>query len=915
MRLSLIKKFVCVLLSMLVIVMMAACGGGGGGAAQTATITGSATFPVAADVLAKRVAATTDTSVTVKAYSLDGTEVASVNPTTDGGNTFSYSIPALKTGVDYVIKVKRGSQVLKKLVEKQFVVPGTIAGQTVDAVSTAAVVVASQKLSTSTATVVLGDPLPTGATLAVVSSGLTTIKPALIESSISAAVNGGRDGLDATTVNYANLYNLVVVAVSTSQVGNVDAVLSGSAVVNQVPVFSAEAPTAPAVFTNISSSSASNIATQTGEAYTPPATSVDTAEMYVQQAKQYLAKQDIARANNSFELALAADPNNVDANVGGAITGGLMIADSADFKAIAARWEIVYPSVTQVMQGVSPVRLPFGNTTSFSFTGGKFVTAKRVGKSTANTVPTATRVMTALKEMAALMPQQKVGFKSVAKELGLVPTNAPTVSEMQVMIDNVIIPKFDTMIARLQKAEAAAGATFTVTAAMQGNPLYGQDVVLGTGEFYTLDAALNVLQTMFKFSTAYNFDVPSPYTYDTIAQDPLAMINSPSVFVLKADGKAKMAAALAYAKKASAQSIAAFNIIKARTLGAGAIDVATWTTVEKQDFSNALDNIAAALAGPATITIDGAQVRMDVTKFFTNPLTRSNLPTFAYDLTRNADLSAKYRNPVAAEYTNSSMGYTQPVICDVYPTSDLPDYTLNGIFPDNTAANNIANFNGILPMAGGKVLSPALNQYPWGVASDGTSLYVVDYDTQAVIKKINPADGSTSVYARGTDYPNLLFWYQNQLFTVAGTTNGTAFVPIEVSGGNFTFGAPVATVSDYNSWITAVTADGADIYYVKGTWDSLTYAESHEIHKVSGGNDTALGIFPGYTEALAVSNGYIYAGRHKFSLATKALVASYVNTDFNAYLGGYFYHVRNDRLVKFYGTPTKGLAKSLLGFF
>jgi len=78
--------------------------------------------------------------------------------------------------------------------------------------------------------------------------------------------------------------------------------------------------------------------------------------------------------------------------------------------------------------------------------------------------------------------------------------------------------------------------SFTVTAAMQGNPVNGTAVTLDAGELYTLDAALNIFQILFKIASSYNFDVPSPYTYDTIGQDPLAMINSASIFHAEVSG-------------------------------------------------------------------------------------------------------------------------------------------------------------------------------------------------------------------------------------------------------------------------------------------------------------------------------------------------------------------------------------------
>ena len=55
------------------------------------------------------------------------------------------------------------------------------------------------------------------------------------------------------------------------------------------------------------------------------------------------------------------------------------------------------------------------------------------------------------------------------------------------------------------------------------------------------------------------------------------MINSPTFFTLKADGKAKMMAALAYAKSATGKAQLAFDVLKLRDPGVGAFDLAGMT--------------------------------------------------------------------------------------------------------------------------------------------------------------------------------------------------------------------------------------------------------------------------------------------------------------------------------------------------
>jgi hypothetical protein len=927
--------------------VMAGCGGGGSKAPAAGTsISGSVTFPVAADQVAKRVAAATPESVLVEVYGLDGKLVGtplSIDSTT-GQQTYSYSVPNLPVGADYVVKVKRGVQVLKKLVEKKDTL-GTPVVQNVDAVTTAAVVVASQKLSTTSVKVVLGDPLPAGKTSADISADIVVLKPALIESSIQTVKNGGRSSLTADTANFANILNMVVVAVTTPAVGSVDDLLDGTSAPVSVPLFNVANPTAAPVFSNLSGNNSTTMVSQT--VYVPPTTDAGTAAAYVQQAKGFLAKQDIANANKTFELALAADPENVDANMGGAITNGLMMFDDPDFKAVAARWEVVYPTVTQVVQGTSPIKLPFGNLTSVTvtLTGGHDSFSGAPATSVPATPTTAKQLLTTLKALQAKMPQQKAGFKSLAKEMGMVPTSAPSISEMQTVIDNVIIPRIDKILARLAKIEGKSGNSFVITKAMQGNP-YADDVTLGDGDYYTLDSGLNILQVLLKIATSYNFDVPAGYSYDTIAQNPLAMINDPGAFVLKSGGNAKMAAALGCAKTAAAKAQLAFDVLKTRSAGVGAFDLTRLTPADKEDFQTALTSIVASLAGSSSVKINGKQVTIDLTKFFSNPLDRSKLPSFAYDVPRNVDLSATYGRPVAAlhtqSYSNSPSGisspgaptYTRTIDSSIKPTSDLPDYTLNGILPGNSAANNVAGFNGILPMVSGQLLSGNWDGSEYNSTTDGTYLYCFSYYSNA-IKKIDPATGVVSTLATpapgsGSGFVNRLVWYQGALYTL--TPNGQVnpqnysysyvltLSPITIDGSYFTVGKPVWTsaASTQGVNISGVAVSGSDIYYGVSTWDQMTYRNSTSIRKLTGPafSETTLFTLSDWGYSLSASSSALYVNGDKYDLAAPyARVASYGNAGDSILAGGYFYRIEDGKIVKFYGTPSKGTAKTLRSFF
>lgn len=922
----------------LVTAVMAACSGGGSSTPPTATISGAVTFPSGGDVLAKRAGAVVaDTSVGVEVFTLDGKKVGSTSETQFDNvqNTYSYSIPGLHTDTDYVVKVRRGIQVLKKLIDKKSLVDPAVK-QNVDAATTATVMVAEQKLSTTEAKVVLGEELPAGSAptstaIATLSQAIEALNPKAIELNIATTIAGGKSTLTSETAAYANIYNMVVVAVTNNSVGSVEALLAPESTATVVvPTFTVTGDTVNTtpVNTTVTSETATTVIDQATEVYVPPVTTPDTASNYVTLAKAYLNNQDIANAFKNFELALMSDADNVEANVGAAITGGVMLLDDEQVRTIVGKWDYVYPTVNEIVQAISPVGNPFNNMTSASATMPGL--AKTAASAPAAPAP-AKKMVEAFNALKGKMPQQKAGFKSLAKELGLVATTAPTVSEMQAVIDNVIIPKLNNVIARLAKAEAKSGNAFTITAQMQGNPQYGQDVVLADAEYYALDAAVNVFQTIFKFTTAYNFDLPDGYNYNTISQDPLAMINDPKVFTLKADGAAKMNAALAYAKVAAAKTKSAYDVLKLRALGTGAFNIATWSDADKASFEKGLAEVTAAMNGQTTIRSYGVNIAVDFTKFFTNPLTRNNLPAFDYDVPRNEELSAKYGEATAAEvnFTDAWNPGLRPVMCDIQIKGDLPDFTLNGIFPGNTPSTTLdrTGFSGAVPFLSGKVLSGVPNEDIWGHATDGQYIY---YATQIEIgstgiKKIDLSTGVVSLVATGTGgSTSNLVYYNNRLHTVDISYSQSGQVvtvaPINVEGNSFTVGAPVASVAiDVPSYshVTAVTASGSDIYYAIESWDQYNWTSDMQVRKLSNlQSDTLVFSEPDdYFDSLSVYGGYLYADGAKRSLSAPSdIVAKYIDVEDGVMIGGYFYDVYHGKLTKYAGAPNGGSAKAAARF-
>ncbi|HJV67421.1 MAG TPA: hypothetical protein VJ550_16920 [Geomonas sp.] len=942
------------------IAVFAACSSGGGSigggpvVSNKMAVSGVVSFPASTDMVGAKRARTTivDTSITVEAYTLDGVLVASVHPSyNDATRIYSYSIQDLPPNADYILKVKKGSQVLlKKLIGKAQAAAGILSGQTIDAVSTTAVMIASQKVSTANSlTIILGDALPTGTTLASLSAAIdASIKPALLEQTITAAVAGSSSNVTSSTAGFANLLNLVIGAV----IENKDpaAVLAGhETLTGGVPIFVVSGNTVtppstdPSTWQVPSYSEIVIILTDSAQGYTPP---TNTAKAYDDLAAQYLAAQDIANANLNYEKALSIDPNDKEANFGGAITSGIMLIQDADVTTVVNKWGVVLPTASQVVQGASPIKVPFANMTSLPVSSN---VALRAAKSTvqgSSEGSNAQKALYAFKLLRSKLPQQKTGLIPLAKQYAMAPASAPTVSEMQAVIDNVIIPRINTILARLAKIEGQ-GYSFTVTAAMQGNPLYGTPVVLSDPEFYTLDAALNLFQTLFRVATSYNFDLPSGYTYDTISQDPLAMVNDPSVFTLKSNGAAKMNAALLNARAAIAKAGNAYDAVKSRPAGVGAFDISNWSAADRTDFTNALSQLSAGLAGPVNLNIGNRSVTIDATKLFTNPLTRNNLPTFRYDVPRDAALSAKYGKPVAAEKSYQVQVYypggpvmqtvTYPVGCDLVASSDLPDYTLNGILPGNGAGNNVAGFNAILPVVDGKVISGTLAPAMSGYTTDGTFIYYLGYSNPAyALNKLDPATGTTSKVAdvnlsngNPNSYPifNSTIILNGSFYTVMNTWNSTsqvyeaALYKVDSTTTPWTVStAPTAPLSSSNNtWVTAVAVSGSDVYYILNTFDLMTYSNRSDFYKMSGvaaGSPASTLLFSSSADSsymkLAVSGNYLFTNSDNTGLVkwdlTGNTVASYATTglDWSVLMGSNFYGVNDSKVIEYGAVPAGG---------
>ncbi|MDI6732511.1 MAG: hypothetical protein QME51_04375 [Planctomycetota bacterium] len=446
---------------------------------------------------------------------------------------------------------------------------------------------------------------------------------------------------------------------------------------------------------------------------------------------------------------------------------------------------------------------------------------------------TASRMYSQFTTLSNKLPKNKTSLlKQVRKAIAsAIPSTAPTVSEMQAVIDNKILPVINDAINKFRFVQGE-GYTFTITPPMTGNAEV-VNTILDDGEFYAYDSLLNIVKMGLLFITAYNLNVD----WNIIEADPLSCINGPSggltstvnatqFFTLKSNGAAKMNTALAALREAVDKAELCYNFVFNQWGYTGIDylnptrnphdngmkwhdpgDYCSFPKKEDTDTRQGLDVCQMVLTGTGlstlTVVVSGGTETttlsttassmilstevttkpdstesfvFNVTKFFTSPLTRADLPTFGYDLPINGTLSQVYKNPT---YQYLGVGWDgvqgteddQTVESEAHIKSDLPDWTFNGMFPNKPPGEPDA-----LVYLDSAVL---LNQAVWegwgsALASDGTSIYLAKNDyPNWNIHKINPSTGALI-----TTYPititlsnyyqiNDITWHKGELWASA----------------------------------------------------------------------------------------------------------------------------------------------------
>ena len=456
------------------------------------------------------------------------------------------------------------------------------------------------------------------------------------------------------------------------------------------------------------------------------------------------------------------------------------------------------------------------------------------------------------KELVGKLPKNRVSLlKKIRITVGrTIPSTAPTVSEMQTVIDNKILPVLDDMIKKVRTVEGT-DYTFTITPAMT-DYASSSNTDLDDGDFYALDAGLSGLKSILNIVTAYNLDVD----YNIIEADPLSAINGHSVglesdldstkfFTLKDNGNTKMTTALASLTDGVVSLKKSFDFVMESDPNNNTdngINYMSMSIKERQNFKNWIKFGTNALNGPADFSLergddgisftgDDEYLQLDLSKFFNTPIDRTDLPTFGYDLPLDGTLSQQYDSPVHKVVDE------QVIDSEIWLTSDFPDRTFNGVFP-NGLPDSDANL--YLKKA---ILLP--QEAWWGddwnanIALDGDGNFTLrkegwDYktgDDKVKLFTINPSDGlllgtTTGIMDYGPNKINNVnqrVWHENKMWA-SGTyydassdwNNGVFSInPADIGLTNIQI-----PLSDYGYYdISGIASDDTNLYVGIGMWE------------------------------------------------------------------------------------------------
>lgn len=344
-----------------------------------------------------------------------------------------------------------------------------------------------------------------------------------------------------------------------------------------------------------------------------------------------LDNKDFTKTEQLYAEAVTADPTNPTANFGAAFAKVLNINGDAQVKDMIKRWENWEP-------GSQSSILNFG-------------------------IPKGTSSMQ--------LPIATLG-KNLVKIFKVATTDPPTITEMQNLIRDRILPRIDYAIARLAIVEQHPEFELKITGKMQGSP--GQkDLFLDLTEVYIMDAALQGIKASIEQFLVFKFTLTA---YTTKAVVTAIKQDNTDFFVLATDGAAHAQSVKSSMIAAVGKIRSGVNFLKAETdnqdddiikRGSSGVAVKDLDTVLTY-----LTKVESALNGTYSFDLKDADsdnndytIQVNLSSFFGNlpPYPKQAwFPKYTVDTTSGGDILWHWTEGDYASFT-------------------FPDPTFSGLFP------------------------------------------------------------------------------------------------------------------------------------------------------------------------------------------------------------------------------------------
>ena len=238
---------------------------------------------------------------------------------------------------------------------------------------------------------------------------------------------------------------------------------------------------------------------------------------------------DFTSSNTLFREALDLDPLNLDANFGAGLTEMLIISQDAEVQSAFDQWEAFIDTGTVFEPSGSAGMMSKGTLLP------PFVSGSRLPRVSETELT-----------------------HSYLKMIKMAVTDPPVLEDIQIIIEQNLIPKLNFAIGALEVVDTNSDYTFTVTPKMLGD-LDEDALELDLTEIFMMEAGLNLLNSFSNMLVAYSFGFS---TYDSAAI--VSNLSQGSGFLkLRPNGEASMSQAKTSLLSASAKLDDAIEFLKA----------------------------------------------------------------------------------------------------------------------------------------------------------------------------------------------------------------------------------------------------------------------------------------------------------------------------------------------------------------